>query len=615
VLTALKKLVGVVVLVAILFGVAGPGLVFAQAEPVEEATRTVGGVNLSDDDIKNAINSPTPNLANTTAYIFYTTLVLLKGMSDSDLASVKSAQAPDSLGSALSQGGAIGGVGFLIGSLIGNPPASFGYYAADLIHHSRFGAQPAYAQGVGFGALTPILGTWNAFKNIAYYILTIMFFITGFLILIRHKVSGNVAVTVQNALPRLVITLIVITFSYAIAGLIVDLMYLAIYFLISVFGTQIFQPDFHFDSVFSGSVDLRGLAFDVNIFDFTILYIFGKGVGAWALAQSLGDLIGDAVSNVKLLGPLGDDGTVRDIFTEIIGALFYIIIAVAIFIAMFRVFFALVMSYAGFVINVVLSPLILLEGAIPGRNPWTKWLKNLIAGLLPFVVVIFMIFMTFALTGDPEVTQPGIGYRSSSDQGVTGLRLPLIGGKNLDANVFLGVLAMGFILLMPEAVKMSREAVGAKGGPFDQYKDKITGALKQGWQGSGYVPGAKNIVAGAGAGAVTGAAAGMYGGATLGGRAPEKLRPFAKIGGAVAGAAGGVALGGVTGGAVTAGGTPVFRGIQSIFRATKPYVEKADTALTKARDYREPARARRELAQQGENRPEQVVIEGKSDTA
>ncbi len=582
-LTALKKTIGVVILIAVLFGVVGPGIVFAQE-------REVGGVALTDDDIKAAINSPTPNLANTTAYIFYTVIVVLKGMSDSDLSAVQEAVSPPaeesmiprSLNSALAQGGAIGGLSYLTVQLIGNPPASFGYYASDLAHRSRFGAQPAYAQGLGFGALSPILGTWNAFKNIAYYILTVMFFVTGFLILIRHKVSGNVAVTVQNALPRLVITLIVITFSYAIAGLIVDLMYLAIYFIINLFASQIFVENAHFEgSLGIGSqINLRQLALDTNIFQFTIRYIFGSDAAAWNVANSVAGIISSALRSTALDKVLQYD-VVSGLFDFIVGAIFYVVLAVAMFIAMFRVFFALIMSYAGFVINVVLSPLILLEGAIPGRSPWSKWLKNLLAGLLPFVVIIFMIFMSYALTG--VNTRPGIGYTADGPD-VSGLRLPLIGGQGLPADAFMGILAMGFILLMPEAVKMAKEAVGAKGGPFDQYKDKLTGALKEGWKGSGSMPGAKSMISNVGGGAAVG---GVVGGLAAARSAEARgysggRRTLETIRGAALGGAGGVAL--------TTVGAPIYRRGEVVFKKAKKYQETIDkTALS----FEEAARLRR----------------------
>lgn len=512
VLTALKRIAGVVILAGVLFAAVGPGVARAQE------TVSPGGVAITPEDIRTAIESPTPNLANTTAYIFYTISVIMTGTFRASQPTTVVTYRPSTLSEAISSRGLMGGMGFMTGELIRNRPASFEYYAADIASKSRFGATPAYAQGVGFGALTPILGTWNAFKNVAYYLLTIMFFITGFLILIRHKVSGNVAVTVQNALPRLVITLIVITFSYAIAGLVVDLMFLSLAFIINIFTSSIFNGNVPIGGTILGAQPATptDIAYNMNIFSFMFQFIFNGG--AYAAADSIGDVVTQAIGSIAQAfapgNPLGS------IMNFIIDQIFSIVFAVALFISMFRVFFQLLMAYAGFVLNVVLSPLILLEGAIPGRNPWTNWLKNLLAGLMPFVVVVFMIFMALALTG-VEGVRDGIGY-DKDNPGESGLRLPLILGQGINASAFLGILAMGFMLLLPEAVKITQQALGAKGGPFDQFRDKAIGALKEGISGKGAMPGAKALVPGTLAGAALAvpamAGAGAVGLGTAGGR-------------------------------------------------------------------------------------------------
>lgn len=467
---------------------------YAEAHP-DECRATVGGIELTPQDIIEAINAPTPNLANTTAYVFYTISVLINGTFDptggpTDSSGGKNSEQgmyPSSLNVALQRHGAVGGVGFLMSELISNKPASAGTYVADVLQNSRFAVQPAYAQGLGFGALSPILGTWKAFRDVAYYLLTVMFLVTGFLILIRHKISGNVAVTVQNALPRLVITLIVITFSYAIAGLIVDVMFLALNFIVNIFETQIFQ-----DGIINNTIgDVRNLAFNTHLFSFTLSYVFGQpGVtesNAWLASQAVGRIVYDAISSaVGLSGAFAEGGFFGNLFSGILNIIFAIIFGIALLIAMFRVFFALIMSYAGFVINVVMSPLLLLEGAIPGKDPFTNWIKQLLAGLAPFVVVVFMILMSLALTG--ANTKPGIGYNNTTpDQ--SGLRLPLILAGNIPAESFIGILGMGFMLLLPEAVSITKKALQVKGGIMDEYKDKAVGNFATGWKGGQIMPG------------------------------------------------------------------------------------------------------------------------------
>lgn len=498
----MKKIIaGIILSLFLSFSLVRPA--FAQSQTTDcqpndtrqECNATVGGVELSPDDIIQAINAPTPNLANTTAYVFYTISVLINGTFDPSTEALpkdgstpkEQAYYPGDVNQALSQGGAIGGVGYLISEMIVHKPASAQTYVADIMQNSRFGVQPAYAQGIGFAALTPILGTWKAFRDMAYYLLTVMFLVTGILILVRHKISSNMAVTVQNALPRLVITLIVITFSYAIAGAIVDIMFLALNFIVNVFQGQIFEAG----DINPTLGDVRNLAFNTHIFTFTLDYVFGSpgshNSNAWEASRSVGQIVYNAISSASgLSAAFGDNGFFANLFTGILQLIFAIIFGIALLIAMFRVFFALIMSYAGFIINVVMSPLILLQGAIPGKDPFQDWIKNLVAGLAPFVVVVFMILMSLALTG--AHTKAGIGYDQAAPAD-SGLRLPLILAGQIPAESFLGILGMGFMLLLPNAVDIAKKVVGAKGGIMDEYKDKAFGNFQKGWKGDQIIPG------------------------------------------------------------------------------------------------------------------------------
>ncbi len=569
------------------------------AAPTGE-TRVVGGVTLAPSDIIQAINAPTPNLANTTAYVFYTLSVLINGTFDPNHEKIESTGGvqqtyrPNSINDAISHSGAVGGVGYLIGQLVNTKPVSAQTYVADALKNSRFGVEPAYAQGIGFAALSPVLGTWKAFRDVAYYLLTAMFMVTGILILIRHKISGNMAVTVQNALPRLVMTLIFITFSYAIAGFVVDIMFLVLNFIVNIFESQIFANGQINPAI--GSV--RNLAFNTHLFQFMTNFIFGmpgsNESNAWMASRALGDIVYSAVSNAAGLGGILAPGqAVGNFFSGILQLIFALVFGIALLIAMFRVFFALLMSYAGFVINVVLSPLILLQGAIPGRDPFKDWIKNLAGGLAPFVVTVFMILMSLALTG--ANTRPGIGY-DKANPGDSGLRLPLILAGQIPAEAFLGILGMGFMLLLPEAVNISKKMVGSKGGPFDELKDKAVGNFKEGWKGNGYI-GGKGIAQGAGRFAA-GAAIGSAGaGATAYNAALKKgsSQPVAALKAAGAGVVGGL------GGGIALTGLPLYQKGVAMGERGKKYSDSIDEMALAAKQFNLNRRAENDIKDVGTN--------------
>ena len=64
--------------------------------------------------------------------------------------------------------GAIPTAGKALAFLTTNPPVEMRTYIADVLQNTGL-VQPAYAQGIGFSALNPVLRIWKAFRNIAYF--------------------------------------------------------------------------------------------------------------------------------------------------------------------------------------------------------------------------------------------------------------------------------------------------------------------------------------------------------------------------------------------------------------------------------------------------------------
>ncbi len=73
--------------------------------------------------------------------------------------------------------------------------------------------------GLGGGV---ILTYWASVRNLAYALLTIVLVVFGFMIMLRQNLEPRVVMTISNALPRIATALVLITFSFAISGLIID---------------------------------------------------------------------------------------------------------------------------------------------------------------------------------------------------------------------------------------------------------------------------------------------------------------------------------------------------------------------------------------------------------
>src|SRR3989338_11060501 len=142
----------------------------------------------------------------------------------------------------IANNGIVGQMSNLIGLAYQSPPVSFSNYLANVKQNiEKHGlVQPAYAQGAGFGFnnLLPVIDIWRAFRNVAYFVFILVFVLYGFMIMFRMKINAQNVATFQSAIPKIVLTLILITFAYAIAGFMIDLMYVIFNLILSVFASS-----------------------------------------------------------------------------------------------------------------------------------------------------------------------------------------------------------------------------------------------------------------------------------------------------------------------------------------------------------------------------------------
>jgi len=386
---------------------------------------------------------------------------------------------------------------YLIGQMYANPPASTGTYVADVMKSAHI-ATPAYAQGLGFAALDPILSLWKTFRNMAYLFFVFVFMIIGFMIMFRNKVNGA-DVTAQQAIPSIIVSLLFVTFSYAIAGFMIDLMYLLMFLMIGIFDTRLA---------------------DANVIDFNILQIGGLLFGnvAGSFNQNV-DLITNMLSNL-----VSADNGLTTAFGFVGGMTLTLILTVAVIFGTFKLFFELLKSYANVVIATVISPITLMMGAIPSNNAFVPWLRNVAGNLAAFPTVLFIVILYNQFTD--------LGNATSG-----GFMPPFLLGRG-QAGAISSLMGLALILAMPEIVKEIKEKVGAKEGFGTKVAGWATDRAKKGWEGYKGV-GAKNIMKG---GAFLGASAGSSAaGAAIGGvRAKSKGGSFWK--GAGRGAAIGAAV-------------------------------------------------------------------------
>lgn len=365
--------------------------------------------------------------------------------------------------------GVLPGIAYFMGQMYANPAASTPVYIADVLNSANI-ATPAYAQGLGFGALNPILELWKLFRNIAYMFYVVIFIAIGFLIMFRKKV-GQSAITAQQAIPSTIVSLLFVTFSYAIAGLLIDLMYLTMFLIVGLF-----------QSTFSSNPDI----INFSILELSATFIKDGAIAGFnAGSSAVKDMIEVAFN-------LQRDSLVSDAFGWVSGITVGLVIAIAILIGSFKLFFELLKSYATVVLLVVVGPIQLMMGAIPGRDAFTPWFKNILANLFAFPTVLMAAVMFYVFT-DGTVNANG------------GFLPPFLVGRGA-ADAIATLMGLAILLAMPDIVKEVKKKMGATEGFGDLIANRAYAntkpAIPLGTR-LGLAPGA--------------AAAGAIGGATLGG--------------------------------------------------------------------------------------------------
>ncbi len=332
--------------------------------------------------------------------------------------------------------------------------------------------------GTGFEGLKPLLPVWTKFRDIVYVLFVLAFVIVGLGIMLRVKIDPRTVMTIQNQIPKIIIGIILITFSYAIAGFLIDIMWTLIYLLINLFASvdpEIQQSIAEYYNTQSSNVikyaesslGISRTAWDSSRGVGELLNAALDNTPGKAITYSLGAILGGSVGSGvgKLLSGLGAFGPIGAIASGLIGLtvgtvtavsmakavagiIAYLVILVAVFAALFRLWFKLVISFIYILIGVVLSPLWIITGIIPGSKlGFGSWIKYMLSNLIVFPITMAMfligkvfidVFDNALKIGQQIFVPPLIGY----------------GGELAPITALIG---LGIILATPNVTKYAQE--------------------------------------------------------------------------------------------------------------------------------------------------------------
>lgn len=281
---------------------------------------------------------------------------------------------------------------------------------------------------------------WGETRNIAYLFFVVIMIITGFMIMFRKNLPGQVVVSVGNSIPRIVISLILVTFSFAIVGIMLDLGRLGMSVVNNTFVTAERKVT---GAATVAETDISGIG---RLTDQALYHLEGKSivdpifqhVSSTGTAENIvesNEGTGKTTSVASRIGigllistllQAGSQTEVTDL--PFVGATGFLEIAIDLALAGIRYFtlasvarlilFLLVALYASvklfitmfttyikIIVSVVVAPLQIAVGAIPGNESMImNWFKSAAANVLVFVVIVtilgFFKFLSSAI--DPS---------------------------------------------------------------------------------------------------------------------------------------------------------------------------------------------------------------------
>ncbi len=392
----------------------------------------------------------------------------------------------------LQAGGMLGGTSDMIAALY-TPITS----TTEFVHYMTrdFGiVKDANAQaGYGFQALSPVLAVWEVVRNAAYTLLVLAFVFIGIGIMLRVKIDPRTVMGIQNQIPRVIIAILLITFSYAISAVLIDMMWVTTYAGVNLL-TNAQGESIKVDSCKSTNNKV-GIAEQVNknILQTPMTFFHqvfaecddseqegvlqGRGYlqgnnrdgGFHVMTKAIGGATGQLINNTVRSIFLDEDDESRDcgllstlgnpiqcVKKGLINGLGFfasllttIIIFTVLLTTLFRIWFMLLKAFAYTLIYTITGPIYIAFGLLPSKPlGFEKWLRSIFANLAVFPLTAFLLVGARLMVGL---------YENAS---TTAFTPPLLGNT---ANTNYGVLiALGILLLGPAIGDILRDKMGAQ---------------------------------------------------------------------------------------------------------------------------------------------------------
>ncbi len=363
-------------------------------------------------------------------------------------------------------------------------PASAAIYVQDkvyaLTNFNKVSAQSADYEyyspgGTGFSLLRPIQNFWSWAVRVVYGFLLLIVIIIAFAIMFRQRLSGNVEVTIQSAIPSIALAMILVPLSYAISGLFIDVITVGTNmvhsFLIGAPGSPGHELFLNAPNIQSytllgepETVEDRGFYPD----DVRVDWLRARNnLNAKGAITDAAEGIGDATilplvdAFVKIIA---NGSGVSDLsFTWVGDLVQFFISIVSIWIAI-QVFIALIKKYLVLITYPIISPFIFATVAIPGNGTKSimQYAKVMMAASLAFIVTYAMFLLSIIFTSTYFQNDIPAGSTAAFSPPLLGLgTLGLTSGDTTITKLLLTLIGLGIYFSIPNTLKSIDKALGA----------------------------------------------------------------------------------------------------------------------------------------------------------
>lgn len=282
----------------------------------------------------------------------------------------------------------------------------------------------------GTDVISPVKPVADFTRNIAYALLATVLVVIGIMIMFRQKIGGQMLVTIQNSIPRVLIATFLITISFPLVGLMIDFAN-----IISGFIESMFEQT---------GIGTKG----------SLSNPFGLGVAMmWYFVAGSSDAAKEIIGG----------GAVASVILTVVGfpylsiaMIVILIILLFIFWALaFRIWFMLLKTFGKIFLDVILLPLNMLIGAIPGNeSAIPSNLKRVALNVMVFPVSLLLLKLALFIGQTGAVTFPSnFGLFTPGVNEITS-----VSGDEIFAIIKLnGLIMYGVLILIPQVPSILEE--------------------------------------------------------------------------------------------------------------------------------------------------------------